>query len=75
MSRSIEVFTGECFGGPYDGEKYSAPEKWFIVDMFSGHCSLMEVNRDPTPNLPPIVVQTGRYLWSDLRTRWEWRAP
>jgi hypothetical protein len=52
-----QVYTGRCFGGPYDGRVISYPRDWFHVVIL-----------DPIPlDPPPDRVIMMRMLWY----RWE----
>lgn len=68
--------TGECHGGPWDGEAYTAPGLAFQLDGITMPPNpLRSVVQD---SAPPVAAATSRrtgwYRWHVLRLRWEWQG-
>lgn len=70
------VRTGECHGGPLDGDLYTA---------CGGVIRLDGVTMPPNPfrshaqsGRPPVAaalsLRTGTYMWDTIRLRWEWQG-
>jgi hypothetical protein len=62
----MSTYTGECVGGPMDGQTLAAPAPWIRVSMRSTSVSAWSDEL--------VSIRVGRYDWSDERKRFEWRG-
>lgn len=74
MNDAEKPHTGECHGGPLDGDRYTARGLSFRLDGMTMPMNPVRsrVQQNGPPAASMVSLRRARYAWNILRQRWEW---